>query len=284
MNNCCLILGFFDGVHKGHKSVIESAVNYAKENNTKSVLVTFTNSPAEYFKNKSEYIYTRALSYEIIRNLGVNIIVEKDFSELVNISAENYLKYLIEEFSPISISTGFNHTFGHNREGCASYLEKESQKYGYKYFCTPAYYIDNEIVSSTVIKKYLSEGSLSKINSMLTEPYTIESQVIHGKELGRTIGFPTANMTYPQQCVKLPYGVYLSDTPYGKGILNWGIKPTVGSNSEVLEVHIPGFSKNIYGENLRIKILKKIRDEKKFNSINELKQQIAKDTEECLKS
>ena len=284
MERVCLILGFFDGVHKGHKAVIDSAVNYAKENNSQAVLITFKNSPAEYFKRNSEYIYPRELSYEIIRGFGVNTIVEKDFSTLVNISAENYLKKLIEDYKPFSISTGFNHTFGHNRVGNAEFLEKKQKEYGYKYFCTPACSIDNEIVSSTLIKKYIKEGNLDKVNNMLTEPYTIESEVIHGKELGRQLGFPTANMVYPSNCVKLPYGVYVSETPYGRGVLNWGVKPTVDGKSEVLEVHIPEFNRDIYGEKLKIQVLRKIRDEKRFGSLEELKSQIAKDTEECLKS
>ena len=284
MERVCLILGFFDGVHKGHKAVIDSAVNYAKENNSQAVLITFKNSPAEYFKGCGEYIYPRELSYEIIRGLGVNSIVEKDFSALVNISAENYLEKLLEDYRPLSISTGFNHTFGHNRAGNAEFLEKKQDEYGYKYFCAPACSIDDEIVSSTLIKKYIKAVFLDKVNNMLTEPYTIKSEVVHGKELGRKLGFPTANMVYPSNCVRFPYGVYVAETPYGRGVLNWGVKPTVDGKSELLEVHIPGFNRDIYGERLKIQVLRKIRDEMKFDSLEELKSQIAKDTEECLKS
>lgn len=283
MKRVCLILGFFDGIHKGHRNVIKSAVDFARDNNSRAVLITFKNSPVEYFYNQAEYIYPRELSYKIVQESGVNEIIKRDFSELVNISAEEYLKALIKDFSPISISTGFNHTFGYKRAGTSDFLEKMQKIYGYKYFCAPACYFENELVSSTAIKKYLKEGNLYKANNMLSAPYTIESKVIHGNELGRKIGFPTANMIYPEDCVKLPHGVYISETSNGRGVLNWGTKPTVDGVSEVLEVHIPGFSGNLYGKTLRIKILKKIRDEKRFNSIDELKSQIAKDTEECLK-
>lgn len=284
MERFCLILGFFDGVHKGHEAVIKSAVEYAKKNDSKTVLITFKTSPSEYFAKGSEYIYTRELSYELMYKLGVDIIKERNFADLASISAGDYLKELVETYSPRAIFTGFNHTFGYNREGSPEYLEKEQAAYGYEYFCIPAYQADNEIVSSTLIKEYIRDGNLAKVNSMLTDLYTINSEVIHGEELGRKLGFPTANMIYPANCAKLPYGVYISETPYGKGILNWGIKPTVNGRFETLEVHIPGFSGNLYGENLRIKVVKKIRDEKKFNSLDELKFQIAKDTEECLRS
>lgn len=283
MSRYCLILGFFDGVHKGHKTVIDSAVSFAKENNTQTILITFKNSPAEFFQNKIEYIYPRELSYKIIKNSEVNTIIEKNFSTLVNMEAEEYLKNLIKDFNPISISTGFNHTFGYNREGNPELLNKKQTEYGYKYFCIPACYIGNEIVSSTVIKKYIKKGDLAKVNSMLGEPYIIESKVVHGAKLGRRLGFPTANLIYPKECIKLPYGVYLVKTPLGNGVLNWGIKPTIGGEKESLEVHIPGFSENIYGQNLKIKVIKKIRDEQKFNSLDDLKKQIKRDTEECLK-
>ena len=282
MKSVCLILGFFDGVHKGHSSVISSAVDFARQNSSRTVLITFRTSPAVYFNSKVEYIYPREVSYNIIKKLGVDYIVEKDFSELVNITAQDYLKSLFADFTPISISTGFNHTFGHNREGNAEFLEKYQNEYNYKYFCAPAYYSENEVVSSTLIKKYLKAGNLIRVNEMLTEPYTIESEVVHGQKLGRKLGFPTANMMYPADCVKIPHGVYLVSTSFGKGVLNWGVKPTLDSKSEVLEVHIPGFEKNIYGEKLKIQILKKIRDEKKFSSLDELKEQINKDVKECL--
>jgi len=278
-----LILGFFDGIHAGHVNVIKSGVDFAKKNGEKSVLLTFFNSPSEYFGKKFDYIYPRKISYELISELGVDYIIEKDFSSLANINASDYLESLIKDFEPISISTGFNHTFGQNKKGNPLLLEEYSAKYGYKYFCVSSCLVDSEVASSTRIKELLLKGEIERANKILLKPFKLESEVIHGAKLGRQIGFPTANMKYPEKVVKIPYGVYLVKVDGKTAILNWGKKPSVGDFQEVLEVHIPNFNQDLYGQILRIELIKKIRDELKFSSIEELKNQIAKDVEECLK-
>lgn len=277
-----IILGFFDGVHAGHREVIKTAVNYAKEQNTESVLITFKSSPAEFFCTNVPYIYPRNYNYELIQKLGVDYILELDFKEYVNKSAEEYLDILLDLFSPISITTGFNHTFGAKKSGNAEFLERNEAKFGYKYFCTKEYKINSEIVSSTAIRFYLKMGNIEKANQFLKENFSIRSTVIEGNKIGRTLGYPTANMEYPENIVKLPYGVYKVQTLNRPAILNWGVKPTLGGKKEILEVHIPDFEENLYGKELKIEIINKIRDEKKFNNLDELKEQIKKDLE-CLK-
>lgn len=279
MEDISLILGFFDGVHIGHRHVIESAV----QTGNKAVLLTFPTSPSEYFNKKTEYIFKRETSYEKIYNLGVDSIIETEFSKLAKISASDYLEEIIQTYSPKTISTGFNHTFGASRVGNPDFLENHQDKYGYKYLCTLPCRIDNQIISSTYIKNLLSSGEIEKANEALESPFTLESRVIIGAQLGRKLGFPTANMDYPDNIVRIPYGVYCVKTLNMPAILNWGIKPTIGGNKEVLEVHIPNFSEDLYGKTLRIEVLKKIRDEKKFNNLEELKLQIEKDIK-CLKS
>lgn len=273
--NVSLILGFFDGVHAGHQDVIKNTANSNK------VIVTFKNSPAEFFGKDFSYIYTRKNNYEILEQLGVNYIFEREFSDLAKISAKDYLEDLINKFSPESITTGFNHTFGANKQGTSKFLEENQNNY--KYFCTPATEINNIIISSTQIKTFLSEGKIELANQFLTRNFSLESVVIEGNKLGRTLGFPTANLKYPEQITKIPYGVYKVKALDRIAIMNWGIKPTIGAE-EVLEVHIPNFKENLYGKNLKIEVLSKIRNEKKFNNLEELKQQINKDIEECLKS
>lgn len=290
-----LILGFFDGVHIGHQAVIRSAVEYADE----AVLITFKNSPAEYFQQEYKYIYPRQKSIEKIKSLGVNRVVELDFSKIASMSAENYLQYLIEEFAPISISTGFNHTFGKNKSGNSVFLEQNALKYGYKYFCMPAMTDENEIVSSTLIKDLLFRGDIGRANRLLRSRFALNGHVIKGAQLGHTIGFPTANIEYPKDIVQIPFGVYggkvrirdSSGFAYAHplndsctAILNWGVKPTVNNSPKpVVEVHIIGFEGDLYGQDIEFEILKKLRDEKKFENLEELKTQIEKDVEECLK-
>lgn len=276
-----LILGFFDGVHLGHQEVIKSALNYAD----KAVLVTFKNSPAEYFSGNYEYIFPRKKSLSYIKEVEV---VELDFKEIATMPAEKYLEYLVNEFQPVSISTGFNHTFGFNKSGDIKLLEACQEQYGYKYFCVPAQMYKNEPISSTRIKSLLKTGDVENANIMLGRPFSLEGEVIHGAQIGRKIGFPTANIMYPEHIVKLPFGVYGGKLG-GKynnhpAVINWGMKPTVNNTKEpVVEIHIPGFNGDLYGQNIEVEILKKIRDEKKFESLEELKTQIKKDTEECLK-
>ena len=199
-----LVLGFFDGVHKAHRAVIESALNISDD----VTLVTFKNSPAVYFGKKCEYILSRKNSLEKIKTLGVKDIVELEFSKIASIKAEDYLEYLVNTYHPISISTGFNHTFGLEKLGNPELLNKSEKKYGYKYICVPPVIENGEIVSSTLIRKYLKEAEIEKANSLLESNFILEGEVIHGAKIGRTIGFPTANINYPKDTVKIPFGVY----------------------------------------------------------------------------
>ncbi len=275
-----LILGFFDGVHIAHQAVISSAVNYAEN----PVLITFKDSPAKFFHKKCEYIYPRRKSVEKIKSLGVKEVIEFDFEQIAGMRAEDYLEYLVKVFRPVSISTGFNHTFGKNKGGNPELLEACSKKYGYKYFCVEPQTFEGSVVSSTLIKNYLKEGKIETANTLLGSRFSLEGEVVHGAEIGRTIGFPTANLNYPSEIVRMPYGVYAGLAEGRHAVINWGMKPTVHNTKEpVAEVHIINYEGNLYGKTLEVEILKKIRDERKFNSLEELKAQINKDTEECLK-
>ena len=287
-----LVLGFFDGVHKAHKAVIKSAFKYS-ENVT---LITFKDSPALFFGKKAEYILSRQNSIKKIKELGVKEIVELDFGKIASLSAQKYLEYLINTYNPVSISTGFNHTFGHNKEGNIDFLEDNKNKYNYKYICTPPVKENNNIISSSLIRELLIKGAVSDANYLLESNFTLEGIVIHGAKLGRTIGFPTANIKYPENIVKLPFGVYstlvnlspLTTFPKEEkglpAIMNWGMKPTVNNTVEpVVEVHILNFDSDLYGKNIRIDVLKQIRSEKKFESLDELKAQICEDIKQCSK-
>lgn len=278
MDKVSVILGFFDGMHKGHREVIKSAFCGAK-----TFMLTFKDSPAKYFGKEISYIYPREKNYKIIKSLGVDEIVEQDFSALASMSAEDYLKMIVKKYSPVSISTGFNHTFGKGKAGDADYLLQNQNKYNYKYFCSPACSIEGEVVSSSRIREILMQGDIEKANRFLGSNFALKSAVVEGEKLGRNLGFPTANMVYPQDIVRIPYGVYAVKVLDKPAILNWGVKPTVNGKNERLEVHIPDFEGNLYNLPLEVEFIKKIRDEKKFANIDDLKHQIKKDVEECLK-
>lgn len=280
LNNVSLALGFFDGVHKGHKKVIETA----KAENTKLAVITFKTHPMEIFGLNCKYICSRNKRAKIMEEIGVDYLFELDFTkELSNMTGENYLKMLIEYFYPKAITTGFNHTFGINKSGTPELLIKKQDEYSYKYNQVPPQKFENEIISSTLIKKYIEDGNLTKVNNMLGYNFSIKGNVIHGNHIGKTIGFATANIEYPDKITTLPYGVYCSKVFNKNAVTNYGKKPTIGQNTPIVETHITDFDKDIYNTNIEIEFIKKIRNEKKFNSLEELKIQINKDTKACLK-
>lgn len=277
--NLALALGYFDGVHLGHQKVIKSAVDYAQNNGKKSAVITFKDHPCCYFYGVCpKYILSRKQREEEIAKLGVDFLYELDFNEtLAGLSAEEYLKnILIKYFSPAAISTGFNHHFGARKSGDAEFLRQHQDRF--KYFEIPPQKINNEIISSTAIRNYLNKGEIAKANEMLGKNFSISGKVIEGQKLGRKLGFRTANLIYPAEIVDIPFGVYEVQTTYGKGITNFGIRPTVSSTKKaVLETHILDFDKDIYGKTIKVEFLRMLRKEQKFNSVNELKKQIQSD-------
>lgn len=277
--NLALALGYFDGVHLGHQKVIKSAVDYANKHNTKSAVITFKDHPCCYFYGVCpKYILSRKQREQEIAKLGVDFLYELDFNEtLAGLSAEEYLKnILIKYFSPAAISTGFNHHFGARKSGDAEFLRQHQDRF--KYFEIPPQKINNEIISSTAIRNYLNKGEIAKANEMLGKNFSISGKVIEGQKLGRKLGFRTANLIYPAEIVDIPFGVYEVQTTYGKGITNFGIRPTVSSTKKaVLETHILDFDKDIYGKTIKVEFLRMLRKEQKFNSLDELKRQITID-------
>lgn len=274
--NLAIALGYFDGVHIGHRAVIKSAVDFAKKNNTKSAVITFSDHPYCYFKGVCpKYILTREEREKRIASLGIDYLYELNFEDFALLTAKEYLNnILINYFHPISISTGWNHNFGKNKSGNVNFLEEQAKNYNYKYFKIPPQKINNEIISSTEIRKLLSEGNIEKANLMLGQNFSIEGEIVKGNQIGRTIGFRTANLVYPPELIELPYGVYAVDTTYGKGIANFGIRPTLNGSHTSLEAHILNFEKDIYGEIINVNFNKMIRTEKKFPSLDALKKQI----------
>lgn len=279
-----LAMGYFDGVHLGHQKVIKKAVELAKSNGTKSAVITFKDHPCCFFYGVCpKYILTRKERQEKIAELGVDYLYEFDFAKIANLSAQEYLKdIIIKNFSPIGISTGFNHHFGAGKTGSPEFLEKMSHVYNYIYNKTEAEKLNGETISSTKIRQLLSNGQIETANKMLGYKFQLEGKVITGQQLGRKIGFRTANVLYPNELIDLPFGAYATIITYQnktyKGVTNFGIRPTVSTKEQcTVETHILNFDKDIYNENIKIEFIKMLRAEKKFNSIEELKKQIQKD-------
>ena len=279
--NLAIALGFFDGVHLGHQKVIKSAVNFANKNGLKSAVITFRDHPCCHFYNvKPKYILSRKDRESKIEELGVDYLYEIEFCKnLSKLNADEYIKdVLMKYFTPKSISTGFNHYFGANKSGNAEFLMENQYKYNYEYFEIPPQKINDQIISSTLIRNYLQKGDISSANKMMGHKFKISGNIIEGQKIGRAIGFRTANILYPDELIEIPYGVYETETNFGKGITNFGIRPTISMDKlPVLETHILDFNQDIYGQKIEINFVKLIRKEQKFGSVEDLKKQIAKD-------
>lgn len=286
--NLSVAMGLFDGMHKGHKKVIKNAVKYAHKNNLKSAVITFRNSPKSLINDdESVYIMTISEKINFLRNLGIDYMYLIDFTEdLSKMSGSDYLKMICEKIKPKRITVGYNHTFGYNNSGNSDLLIEKSKYYGYEYEIVKPVKVRKNIISSSVIKDFLYTGNFKSAKDMLGYDFYIKGNVILGNQIGRKIGFKTANLHYPKHIVNIPSGVYktivrVDGTDY-KGIANLGIKPTIGVNTQkLLEVHIVDFDENIYGQSIKVSFIDRIRGEKKFGSLNELKQQIERDIK-CL--
>lgn len=287
LENTVVGLGFFDGVHFGHRELISQVVKTAEENGLKSVIVTFEKSPAEKFVDNVKYITTNGEKEKLISEIGVDYLFELDFDEtLMNMSARDYIELLMEYFQPKYVYTGFNHTFGKSKQGTPMLLAEFAETYGYSYEQIPPVEYENEAISSTRIRNLLKTGSIELAQKLLGRPYSVKGIVQNGRQLGRTIGFPTANVLYPDKKVQVPFGVYSVSVEIEgdvfRGIANYGIKPTVGADDlPLLEVNIFNFNKNIYNKPITINLIKWIREERIFSSLEELKVQIEKDLKEC---
>ncbi len=282
-----LCLGFFDGVHQGHQVVIKNTVNFAKQNATKSALITFAEHPLCLLHGfEVKYISTIEEKLNLLEKLGIDYVYILNFNrELAQKSAYDYLKdVLIENFHPKAITTGFNHYFGLKRQGNTAFLYNHQKEFGYKYFEIPPITYNNIVISSSIIKEYLADGNIDTANALLGHNFSFDSVVQEGNQIGRTINFPTINLQYPYNMTKIPYGVYSVEVEVVgekyNAIANWGLKPTVNDTlNPTFEAHLLNFSKDIYGQPVHVEIKEFIRNEIKFLSVKELKKQIAKDIE-----
>ncbi|MBR2489017.1 MAG: riboflavin biosynthesis protein RibF [Clostridia bacterium] len=265
-----LALGTFDGVHKGHQAVL------SLPDDCRKIAVTFSRPP----KN-SELIITNEDKCRILKEIGIDEIVSLSFEAVKDISAVDFLDMLCEKFTPSVFSCGFNNRFGKGAEGDTALLKHYCEEKGIKLICAEPVTYKGEIVSSTRIREMLRNGEVKAANEILYEPFSFTAKVMQGDKRGRTIGFPTVNQRYPENLVKLKFGVYKTKINIdGKeycGITDIGTRPTFKTDYVISETFIKDFSGDLYGKELKITPLEFLRDEKKFNSLEELKKQIAED-------
>lgn len=286
-----ITIGNFDGVHKGHQVLIKEAVQFANKRNIKSVVFTFDNHPANYFEKKHvKSIITNNEKINRIKSLGVDILVIIPFdSYMTKISPIEFIKgVLIDKLGARKIIVGHDFTFARRKEGNTKLLKEMSFKYGFELEIVNPIKVNDIRVSSTYIRQLVAEGSVDKVNKYLGYHCEIKGNVIKGKQLGRTIGFPTANIEINDDLLIPNNGIYATkvyvhnDVYYGA--TNIGYNPTVNGDKLSIETNILEFDEDIYGQVIKIEFLERIRDEKKFNSLEELKAQLKKDTDYVYKN
>lgn len=281
-------LGFFDGVHKAHSSILSECVAYARKHGLKSIALTFEKSPAEFFGKEIKYLTSLSQKEEIMKSLGIDEVVILTCDEkMLSLSPEAFVKtILVDKLNAAALFCGFNYTFGKGAKGNTSTLESIGKEYSMDVFVMPQMTSDGLTVSSSEIRVALSKGEIELANKLLTRPFEVRGKVCEGKKLGRTLGFPTANI-YPGNMPNLPYGVYATKTVIDNkeyiSVTNVGINPTVEDNNLRIETYITDFDGDIYGKHIAIKFYKFLRKETKFENIDELKKQIEKDKENTLK-
>lgn len=286
-NGCVLTIGNFDGVHLGHQQVLQKVSEQAKKLNLPSVVMTFEPQPMELFlKDKAPARLTRLRDKFVqLSKLDIDRLLCVNFNHhFASLDADSFIRdLLVKRLGVKFLVVGDDFCFGRGRKGNFAMLKEAGQKFGFEVVSTESFCLEELRVSSTAIRESLAENDLTGTSEMLGRNYSISGRVSHGRKLGRTIGFPTANIPL-KRCVSPVSGVYvveaygLGEQPIG-GVANIGQRPTVNGVRQQLEVHLFDFQGNLYGKQLEVALLYKLRDEKKFESFDALKQQIELDAE-----
>ena len=279
-NKNIVILGNFDGVHKGHQVILQKAVERAKEKELKTIVYTFS----EYPKNQQTKITTCSEKAYFLDKNKIDYLCLEQFEKVRNYSPEEFVeKVIVNDLNAAEVYCGFNFTFGKGKSGNVETLKKLLEERNLKLNVQKAVLDhDGEIISSTRIRNYIKEGNFEKVRELLGHNFIILGEVIYGKQLGRVIGFPTANLKFENK-IYPEFGVYgvkihiQGDEKIYNGVMNIGRNPTVDVGVLSVETNIFDFNEDIYGKIILIEVLENIRYEKKFSSVEKLKEQIGKD-------
>ncbi len=285
INNLTLAIGNFDGVHKGHQELIKLGKDIAIKENGKFGILTFEPHPISYFipERKNYRITPLEIKKNILSELKVDNLFLIDFdSSFSEITAEDFIKkILVDKLKVSTVITGKDFVFGKDRLGNFETLTNASEQYNFRYISSDLLFIDEKAkFSSTEIRKSLHEGNIELANSHLGRNYIISGTVVGGRQEGRKLGFKTANINF-EEFVIPKFGVYSCNIKFDgdlyKAIANIGVRPTFDLNKPILEVHIFNFDRDIYKKYVEVEFIEFIREEKKFNSVEELKGQIQDD-------
>ena len=290
--NSIILIGNFDGLHLGHQKLFNLAQNFKKKYSLKIGVMTFEPMPKMFFnKNLNNFrISNQKQKITLLKKFDVDFIIVKKFDKKFSKTKSiNFIKDILSNrLGAKFIFVSNNFRFGNKREGNVKQLIQYENLYNYKIIKPKPLSKNKKIISSTLIRKYLENGKLDKANKFLNRKWSIEGKVIKGRQLGKKIGFPTANIDIKSYVVAKP-GVYAvkvkkeKTTKFVRGIANLGYRPTFNQKKILLEVHLFNFTENLYNKYLTVNFLKFIRKEKKFKNISQLKKQIKIDLQKARK-
>ena len=290
INNPVLTIGTFDGVHLGHQKILDQLNFEAEKIGGESVLFTFYPHPRMVLYPESHglrLIQTQAEKIDKLRRMGLqNVVIHPFTLEFSRLSAIEFVRdFLVNQLGVKKLVIGYDHQFGKNREGSIEFLLEVCETYDFEVIEIAAQEIDEVNVSSTKIRNAIKSGDIEAANTFLGEPFLINGTVIAGSALGRELGYPTANIDIESEIKLIPgNGVYVAkvdvDGTWYNAMMNIGVRPTIENETKAkIEVHLFDFNGNLYGKSLTVQLLSRSRDEIKFNSLDELKNQLKKDEE-----
>ena len=278
-----IALGCFDSVHLGHKKVIEMARQYADEKGLTLTVFTFLGNLKAIINKKNEKsVYLSFEREKLLKNLGADEVYFAPVSkEFLSTDKKDFLQQLNQKFNIDCYVSGVDYTFGAFGKGDAEYLTNYAKEHNQTHIVVETLNMFDEKVSTTLIKKYLKEGQIEKANALLGRPFSVCATVFKDRQVGKTLGFPTANIRLDKDKITLKDGVYAGKTKVdGKeyiSIINCGNRPTFSVDERVVESHLIDFDGDLYGKQIELKFYKFLRDIKKFDNIEELKEQLSFD-------
>lgn len=287
IENAVVTIGTFDGVHRGHQAIFRRMVEEAIRLNGETVIITFFPHPRIVLGLNSEelkFINIQEKKINLIEASGIDYLVIIPFTkEFAAMSSETFIKdFVVKKVHPVKIITGYDHHFGRNRQGSFEMLKELGKEFGYSVEQLDALQDEDVAISSTKIRKLLEAGEVRAANKLLGYEYSITGKVIKGKSIGRDLGFPTANIEVEDEFKLIAaVGVYACRVLYMgriyKGMSNIGFRPTVNKGDLTIEVNIFDFDQQLYGEEISIYFVDRMRNEKKFENLEALKKQLVKD-------
>ena len=291
--NAVITIGTFDGVHLGHRQIIDSLKEEAAKASGESVIITFHPHPRKVVSSVItgvRLINTLAERIELLEKTGIDHLIIVPFTDFfANQTAEEYIRdFLVVNFKPHTIIIGYDHRFGKERAGDYKMMEEKALIYNYRLKEIPEHILNAIKVSSSNIRNALLHGNIEEANNFLGYSFFFEGEVFHGDKIGREIGYPTANLkSTDEEKIALGDGIYAvyvdMEGKTSKGMMSIGFRPTVNGKVRVTEVNIFDFDKEIYGETIRVIVKKYLRAQVKFDGLEALKMQLHKDKEDSLK-